>query len=675
MHLEITHLEITIYTVKVPALWIANLATSERSAIRSGILSHGEHAVDLILVQGAITGSELIDSFENIARQLCSGIANGKLEINEKIDGSPSIVLGYDQNDQAFVAYKGGLTRKSKQLLFRSQEDVFEAFKKPEDPRRALYIGLVEHVLPQMNAVKEQYKDFIFQADLLFSANADRKKVEAKSISISSNTITYTIQSNDPLFNHLSKAEVAFVGHTIARREIAPSTQRVNAASLVDAENLSGFLKHITSEKLLALDPFQTAIIQGREQATELEDILQNKIALIRQHFAVVSPEFRQLWGESLLAAFRVFNNSTLHPGATGGIFTKAVKNRLLSTRAFISSFYQKFSKPYKRLPKGDPKRAEYARVLKAISHVKKVFPNDFEALLKAYYQAISLQAEIDKVLKSSIKSKLGGGPVEGIMLSTGDIIVKWIDRLDFTRKNNERWRSGDDARWRELAVLPEPFNIWKPGCVVMPMKLQPPHLGHIEMIKNVIAAHPGKEIIILASDKEANLDADSCKDLGLAPTKKKLRAKEFTHPFSIEIRRRLLVKALGEKVTITVVSPSILRDYLRRAKETGLKESITLAIGEKERNAGTYEGDLKTYAKLLKPYYVPAQCQGINATSVRLALQKSIFENDPSSMSVLDLALGYIDDSEERRSLIEELKSQFLAADQAAQRVLGNTK
>lgn len=60
-------------------------------ALRRGIIKHAEHAADLILVQGAIPGTELIQAYSNVIQDLTIQASEGVVNfVNEKIDGSPS---------------------------------------------------------------------------------------------------------------------------------------------------------------------------------------------------------------------------------------------------------------------------------------------------------------------------------------------------------------------------------------------------------------------------------------------------------------------------------------------------------------------------------------------------------------------------------------------------------
>lgn len=63
---------------------------SHTHSIRRGLISHGEHLADLILVQGAFPGLEQFEVYRELCSELLDGIKAKKLSVvNEKIDESP----------------------------------------------------------------------------------------------------------------------------------------------------------------------------------------------------------------------------------------------------------------------------------------------------------------------------------------------------------------------------------------------------------------------------------------------------------------------------------------------------------------------------------------------------------------------------------------------------------
>ena len=646
---------------------IASLGKADRSALRSGLVSHSEHAVDLILVQGALPGDQLVQSFSAVCRQLVSGLARGSLGINEKIDGSPAIVLGFTADNRPFVAYKGGIDRKTRQQIFTCTTDVERAFKE-EDPRRALYGALVKNVLPAMNKVPAPLRRFTYQCDRLFHAGDTRMTVTDDAVTFTPNTVTYKVSADHPLYRRCADASVALVGHTISICTHDPKTSRIEPSAHYDPESLQAFLQAIDGKDVLALHPYHEVRIPSSRRA-ELGHEIEPALARLSDYMANVSEEFRSLWATAILPSFRKFINSSVHPGRDGGLFSMAAEGARFSPAALIRRYRALHNETYAALERGDPSKRGAGILVRNLKIARNQHGESFEALLNAYYEAIKIQRRIDQVLKPAIGSKLGGGPVEGIMLSEGDIFVKWVDRLDFTRKNNENNERGrgDGGRWREMETLPAPFDVWKPGAVVLPMKLQPPHAGHIQMIREVKAKYPGREVIVLASDKQANLAADHWKALGLAETKHELAAGIFTHPFSIELRRELLQTAIGDDCTITVTSPSIFRDYLRRAREAGETQPVVLAVGAKEKKSGSYDGDLKTYKGLVRPHYVSPKEGGISGTAIKRALR----DGEHADPALLELALSYINDNTLRQSYIDRMMAEYRSAAERAAEVL----
>ncbi|MEO0335149.1 MAG: hypothetical protein AAF202_02065, partial [Pseudomonadota bacterium] len=89
---------------------------------QSGHISHGVHLSDLLLLEAEDKGSSLaaLDLFEAHTSGLAAEINSGAVKnLNEKIDGSPSIIAGFHEG-RPFVAYKTqvNLKRGPQKLLF-----------------------------------------------------------------------------------------------------------------------------------------------------------------------------------------------------------------------------------------------------------------------------------------------------------------------------------------------------------------------------------------------------------------------------------------------------------------------------------------------------------------------------------------------------------------------------
>ncbi len=656
-------------TPNIESIEVANVGSQPRHALHTaqakGILSHGEHIEDLILIQAALPGSQFSDSFISTIRSIAG--SDGSLIINEKFDGKPSIVVGFDSNSEPFVAYKGGLTRvKGGQLLFRSEEDVDKAFKS-EDARVPLYKDLVRSIIPALKKAREsigpELEGFVFQGDLLFHNSGDSCQRGDAEVHIRPNTVNYKVSKDHALFSKVMNSDVGVAFHTVAKKEVVG--ERLEQAAYFDPALVEIFSDAVDGNGLFAIHPFQA--LSTSPTPSELID---RSLTVIEDTFSQLSDDFREKWAGGVLARFRVFLNSSLQPGTDGGLYSDVEEGKPLNVDRLSRKFKSWIRERVADAGSEEERVKGLKRDLRAFNSIIKEFKGDFESVLTAYYEAILLHRTLDKNSLKDVKSKLGGGEVEGLIFRDGDVVVKWVDRLQFTRKNNDNWR-GDGSRWSDLATLPAPFEVWKPGLVVIPMKLQPPHIGHILMLRDAINKFGIDRVVILASDKVPNLAATNWKDLKLTDRKGSLQENRFTHPFSKELRRDLLEAGLGKDVQITMVAPSILRDYLRRAKESGAKGKIYLGLGEKERSTERYAGDLKSFKGLLGTKYLPLQSAGISGTMVRDAFIKAINDRDSSSRKALSDAFSYIEDQSLRDQFVDRAIREYQEASRVAQKML----
>ncbi len=99
--------------------------TPTDSSKPAGIIRHGEHWADLILSQGGSSDPRYLRAFDESARSLLEQARAGSFaRVNEKIDGSPSIVLGFTADNRPFVTYKGdiGMIKGEPRLVTSEQE-------------------------------------------------------------------------------------------------------------------------------------------------------------------------------------------------------------------------------------------------------------------------------------------------------------------------------------------------------------------------------------------------------------------------------------------------------------------------------------------------------------------------------------------------------------------------
>lgn len=627
----------------------------------SGVLMHGEHWVDLILAQGSSREMRHLNAFSKMTENLLSAADIGKLDqVNEKIDGSPSIVVGFSATNEPFVAYKGHFNKKVGQSLVTRDSKVEEIFKRSEGLKNTFAV-LLKELIPALTNQSKQFKDFVFQGDLLFTEGDNRRSIEKDKIVIQANSITYEIDSTHPYFQPLREARVGVVFHTVGNRRINEDGT-VLAESSSSERELRDFVSKLRNQNVFVIDPFkdQISIAQSHPLSSQTKEMVQKLLFELRSRMRTLSPSFTSTWGSKYEALFRIFFNSGLRPPNNGGIYREIAEGRDISIDQVILNFRAwTLSREEQNL------QADFTAFAKN-EH------DSLHALLQSYVDAIRIQTLILPSLKEAFSSKLGGGDSEGLMLKTSDSVVKLVDRLDFTMLNNQRWNRRTDIK--PLDQFSTPFNNWNPQAVYIVLKGQPVHGGHIAMIQAAVHNNPGKKIFILLSSKEPNLDATDWRSLGATDTKKKLLEKEYTHVFSVELRRTLLEQGLKNlPIEILIEEPFNFWNYLRSAKAAGLEGQVQLIVGEKEVQEQRYAIQQQELSSVFQLQPIELKLDGISGTQVRESLRKLALGNESEklqSLAFLDGVYGYIKNKTFRRGMIQKMASEWKTLDDIAVRL-----
>lgn len=692
-------------SVKVPPAKAecAEVLTSEKdSSVPQGILKHGEHWIDLILAQAGQLDPRAGRAFVELGQRLLKEIAAGELPVvNEKIDGSPSVVIGFTSAGTPFITYKNDLTAK-RQRLVQSADDA-RGFGPKLQPMYAQAIGEIGPALKNwaQNVGKQianvsgvDLHELVFQGDLLFAdAATDEARLvrDAQEVKIQANSLAYRISASHPLFAQLGAAHVGLAFHTVGKRVIQEGG-RIG----VEVWNVPALLKRQVVENLVAALNTPSLFVVGpwRHHVRLSRGLDQNAVALARAllgeietRLAQLTSEFKKAWASQHESRFRIFFNSYLKPPSTGGFFRDAKEGKPLDIDRVLRRFNGWLAERIKR--EVEPMSYENAyRALVSGPHAP-----ELRAVIAAYYAAAMLQYVLQPALGEMFVSQLGGGEVEGVMLESSDTIVKFVDRLGFTLKNNQHWNRGaiyePDAfgsdEVRGDTPLPAPFFGLQGGEAFLLMKGQPVHSGHIEMIRQAAQLNGQGVVHVILSSKEPRLDAEHWRELKVADTRKELERGAYMYVFDTELKRALLEAGLKKEiraghVQIHTLNPGLLwiaTGRLLRDRElgVGLARTIRLVMGEKEMEQARYDDQLELYNGVLEPLVVPMQSGGVSATLVRRALRDTLSDQPrvrEAAIAVILDALKSIPNSRTRGQMMRKIVARYALVHGRVQELLG---
>lgn len=649
------------FTSPAPA---TEIKTSTRD---SGILQHGEHLSDLILFAGA--GEPVLRDFEGHAKALAHYTQKGLIPFfSEKIDGSPSIVAGFFEG-RPFISYKGDMARKRQpQRLIFAEADVPGLFEKPE--LQEIMLSLTRHLLPRLSELDSSYYEIVFQGDLLFS-EANPQLHGSTGISFKPNAIEYIIPRSDALYDPILKAKVGVIFHS-AGRSIIDGDGKIRVVEPVPQDLTLDLVAKIKSEDLFVDHPFHKEIATRRSEKFEPSEI-QHRLDLILAPLNSLPETFKSEFAKIIITPLRVFLNSSLRPDSKPGLYQLAIMGE--SFLPLGLSQIADFRNWYLDQTIQSPKTYTKAKLLKVESFLRS-HEKDLALVLDSYAQAFRLQQELIEAMPELFVSKLGGVSSEGVMLTSDSSIVKLVDRLSFTKLNNQQNARGKTPLGPEgynfseidlrFADLPHPFKTWRPDSLFIVLKGQPFHQGHIDMILET--AKLGSPVFVIASDIAPNLDATHWRDLGAAPTLKLLKTQKYVHVFSNHLRRQLLHHGLGNEVSIHFLNPSnwFWGGYLARARELNLPGKVRLVMGQKEIDQNRYNDQLIFFEEVVAPHPMPMQRNGMSGTITREIIEDSvIIDMRPPRLQEI---FKYVED---REPIIDAVLQEWRDLDELAQSLI----
>ncbi|MCB0329177.1 MAG: hypothetical protein KDD70_05925 [Bdellovibrionales bacterium] len=650
------------------------MASLSAASKRSGVNKHTEHMADTVLdlAPGAETKTlPTFEAYRGFMVDLMDQIKSKEITfLNEKFDGSPALLLGYDGEGKPFVAYKHGLGSSRGQRIVRSAADAKELF--PEDsPMKGILSDCIRYLRQRLERFEE--KNVMFQADLLFTPNNGAKQIPASGdVLIQPNAfgVEYRLKEGSKFHAHAKEARVGLVVHSALRREIDSNTGQVTEGDAIsDPAVVENFVRAIRSKAVFAIDPWSRRIDLRQEGIRDFpegkERRLKRELEEMGGALATLSPEFRTAWGR-VSKYFQQYVNSHLKEGKSGGLLKAASGEEPFDFAKLVRGFSDWVTEKSTRVvPTKTGKKTEIPKVTEErLGHILKEHLPELHIAFKAYYDANRIQGELKPFMTPVYQSKLGGGRIEGVIFSDDTTIVKLVDRLDFSKNNfsgeAERRRAAR-ARYRERLretaertqvkdTKPSPFTEWQPDAVFIVGKFQPPHSGHIAFIKKVQEEAGDKPVYVLASNKQPDLDAEKWNNMGVSTKARKgevesdLRAARYDRVFSVDFRADCFREAFGDELAgVHFLSPREFWSYVREAKREGRPGKVRLAVGKKEIDEGRYSDQFARYGSHVEALTIEMQKDGVSGTEMKTALRNLALHGDEGSYQHLRYGFDYM--------------------------------
>lgn len=394
-----------------------------------GAVTHLEHLEDLVFmngIQGVEFATDLVRSFIDTLNQGGDGAV-----VNMKLDGAPSVLFGADpregRNNAFFVGTKSVFNKGTPKLAHNHDEiDEFYGYNQAvADKLHAIFDGL--------KSVFTGNK--IFQTELLFvPGDKKTKQIDGmKHIVFSPNTITYAIpiDNDSKLYKRVNNADFGLVinqqysvSETGYDDPIDVTAENVNFDSatvqkMIDAADQNGFF-------------LDSAIKESIEGLDVNENQIETKLDMIESYAQKIDTVFNQNWIEDnpVIKAIKKFINKEVREAtgiAQGNADFRKFKKRLL-----------KFVEQDDRLS---------GRVKGTIKELVKKEEQDLSYMIEIFNILIDVKHDIIGPLRKLMGGKFGKTFIkkddvfevtddEGFVISVEGDVIKFIDRLTFSRAN-----------------------------------------------------------------------------------------------------------------------------------------------------------------------------------------------------------------------------------------------
>jgi len=395
-------------------------------------IQHLEHLEDLVINNGR-EGAALISDILQELIQIILGISSdGSISI--KIDGSPALVFGIDPRKNVkeygtfFIGTKSAFN-KTEPKLAHSKKEISILYSKSPAAVQAI-------LLECFDPLKKIIKDGIYQADFLFGPN-DKRRYEIdgqKYIVFTPNTITYAIpvDKKSNLYNKVNAAKIGLVIHTRYRCIDENSTQLI--VSPINLGDINDIESSASSVKAFIITPsVDSQIIRDTIDVSFLE-MAQKEL---KSRAIKIPGVIDKIWDAKVKAEAKKFINKLIRQGPS------QIRSIISTNDAttLTELFFEYLRSPDKIRGFGKyENRIEYVNsvLVPQTTAVARLF-DIFLVALHIKERVLEQLQHLGNVLGKHFIMKGDGfeatGP-EGFVLTTDKGIIKFVDRLNFSRFN-----------------------------------------------------------------------------------------------------------------------------------------------------------------------------------------------------------------------------------------------
>ena len=397
---------------------------------------HLEHVEDLILINGRSGAEKSIEFIRKITEKL-SGNSEASVKLSTKWDGSPSIVAGINpENGRFFVGTKSVFNKGTPKINYTFR-----------DINRNHEGSLADVLKVALKQLKKLDITGILQGDLMFTASTlDYATIDGeKSVVFRPNTIVYVVPVKSEMGKQIMQSQIGVIWHTSYHGE---SMSELVASYDVDMDSMKKtkgvWTQRATYEDLsgtATLTRSETSILEKKTRESEgLLDAIDKNIFTD----LISDKDFKYM--------FRIYINKRVKEGA-----------KLRDANDYVNSFFEFYMErksddveKYKQTPTIERKKMEMEKGLAFLkSHrtglVKLVMFYKHILQCKAILiNKMNQLGHVKTLVKSGEEYQITNPEGFVAVDSKDNMIVKLVDRLDFSRMNfirNEARRASRENR------------------------------------------------------------------------------------------------------------------------------------------------------------------------------------------------------------------------------------